>query len=420
MLNIECLEHRLALSVAPITPAESVLVWSVNASAESPVRLFSLPTAAETARATHESVQVLATSVVNSPMPVIETAAGYRGETAAGYRGETAAGYQGAGVVNVAAFERVGKVIENVTVTSQQLPETIIGIERLEEFRIDRGGEPISVVVNRVLPDKIDAIEHIRILPMPHEIDFLPIDGVTILPIYDFKPGDNHGTEPGFWGRMPSFVVAPDTTAPTDGAAVAASTHIVSGEPHVRAGDQAIAGMPMNPFALALAGAAAGQVGKAPWLLPQVEISGEVASGDLPQCSQQADGSAAQNAASIVAPAVAAGAVELVANVETALAALGDISPQADLLASIDLGTEALDEALASVMGEVEELGGDLIAWFDDAGLNSWVRSAAALAAVGVGGAIALRWRAKRMHDEQDESESTTWLFHQLQSSTHA
>jgi hypothetical protein len=106
--------------------------------------------------------------------------------------------------------------------------------------------------------------------------------------------------------------------------------------------------------------------------------------------------------------------------VETAFSAIGDIAPQADLLASIDLGTAAIDEALASVMDEVEDLGSDLFGWFDDAGLNSWARSAAALAAVGVGGAIALRWRAKRMLDEQGDSESTTWLFHQLQSSTHA
>jgi hypothetical protein len=69
-------------------------------------------------------------------------------------------------------------------------------------------------------------------------------------------------------------------------------------------------------------------------------------------------------------------------------------------------------------MNEVEHLGADLFAWMDDASVSTWARSAAALAALGIGGAIALRWRAKRMLDEQGDSESTTWLFHQLQSST--
>ncbi len=81
------------------------------------------------------------------------------------------------------------------------------------------------------------------------------------------------------------------------------------------------------------------------------------------------------------------------------------------------LGTEALDQALASVLDEVEQMGGDLYGWFDEANLEPWAGAAAALAIAGVGGA-AWRWRAKRDDDEQSEHESSTWLFHQLQSST--
>lgn len=408
MLDVERLEHRLALSVAPITPADSALVWSVNSSAESPGRIISLPAAYEAMRATQSPVEILATPVINSPLPVIERVA------------ETIAGYAESGVVNV-AFERVGKVVENVAVISQSLPAPSAGIEHVGEFWIDRAGEPISIIINRVPPEKIDAIEHIHILPAPHGGEFLPIEGVTILPAYDFKPGENRGSEPGFWVRMPSFVAAPDTSVPKDGTVVATSARTVSGETHiVPAGAQAVAAMQTNPFTLALAGAPAGQVGKVPWLLPQVEVSADVHGGEPTGANDSAAASTAKDAATIVAPAVAAGAARLVANVETAFSAIGDIAPQADLLASIDLGTAALDEALASVMNEVEDLGSDLFGWFDDAGLNSWARSAAALAVVGVGGAIALRWRAKRMLDEQGDSESTTWLFHQLQSSTHA
>jgi hypothetical protein len=402
LLEVERLEHRVALSAAPITPTDSVLVWSAKMGASSPVRFIS-PAPVEASRVSYSSPESATTWAVAAQTPILARVGSF----------------QESNVANATAFERVAASVENVAVSSQKLPAPIIGIEYIEGFRIDRAGEPISVIIDRLPLDKIEWIEHVRILPAPHEGELLPIDGVTILPAYDWKPGEGHAAEPGFWGRMPSFVANPDTAPPMDGVVVDTTTHVVSGETHALAsGVRTVAVMQFSPIAWTVAGAVAGQVGKVPWLLPQVEVSTDVRGGEQTDVHEPAGTLRSVDKATVFAPSVGVGAGELVAKVETAFAALGDLAPQADLLASIDLGTAALDDALASVMNEVEDLGSEFLTWIDEAGVNGWARSAAALAAMGVGGAIVLRWRVKRTLDEQGDSESTTWLFHQLQNST--
>jgi hypothetical protein len=173
-----------------------------------------------------------------------------------------------------------------------------------------------------------------------------------------------------------------------------------------------------SPFARAIGGLAGGQASPVRWLLPYLGVpNSEVPRGER---NSTAAADSFPNDANVTrhVPRFASAAFSMVAEAPAALGAwAGDAGQPANLLGNVTLSTEAIDQALASVLEEVEQLGGDLYGWFDEVNVESWARTAAAVAVVGVGGAAAMRWRGKREEDEQSERASSTWLFHQLQSS---
>lgn len=90
-------------------------------------------------------------------------------------------------------------------------------------------------------------------------------------------------------------------------------------------------------------------------------------------------------------------------------------SDQLPLLAGISLNIEAIDAALHAMLAEVEDVGGELVSWFDEQSPRSWVTMAATAALAGAAGRYA--WRARRRRDDGFcEEESSSWLFTRFQS----
>ncbi len=405
LLDVEQLEHRLALSVAPMAPAETALVWSVTRIAEAPLRVVALQSGVEAPRV----IQFGAESATYESTAAV-TNLTWRRESIAENTIQDSASTPVAGATT--------------EVISQTLPAYGSGTANVGQFGLAGFGEPISIIINKLPLEKLESIEGIRILPAPHDGEFDPGGIVRTLPSFDgvaWKPGEGRWTEPGFAARvtLPAFASAIASAAPGDSVAAAASTRVTAAESlSVTHATHAPGSLESSPFAFAVVGAALGKVGATPWVLPQIDVSNATSGSESASLDESIASARASSGTTVAVAAITSSVWELAANVESAIAALADAGPRAELLASVDLSTAALDQALESVMNEVEHLGADLFAWMDDASVSTWARSAAALAALGIGGAIALRWRAKRMLDEQGDSESTTWLFHQLQSST--
>jgi hypothetical protein len=89
---------------------------------------------------------------------------------------------------------------------------------------------------------------------------------------------------------------------------------------------------------------------------------------------------------------------------------------RAALLANLQLNMEAVDQALDTMVNEIERLGGELATWLDDWSLSSWGTAATVVAAFGLGGRYIWRGRGRRLPQEDTDEESSSWLFTRLQS----
>ena len=77
----------------------------------------------------------------------------------------------------------------------------------------------------------------------------------------------------------------------------------------------------------------------------------------------------------------------------------------------------ALDQAIAGVVDEIEHLGDEFVSWLDTESLQPWIKRTAAIAAIGLNGALLMRRRANRQFADATDEESSTWVFKQLQHS---
>jgi hypothetical protein len=85
------------------------------------------------------------------------------------------------------------------------------------------------------------------------------------------------------------------------------------------------------------------------------------------------------------------------------------------LLADLRLNMEAVDQALAAMVSEIESLGGQLVSWFDEANLSTWGTASAMVAAIALGSRYVWRGRGWRSLNDDAEEESSSWLFTRLQ-----
>ena len=108
---------------------------------------------------------------------------------------------------------------------------------------------------------------------------------------------------------------------------------------------------------------------------------------------------------------------EITANPEESRSDLrqGFAAQRATLLASIGFDNQAVERALDAAMSEIDQIGGDLMSWFDDYSGPSWVTAADIAAVVAAGSAYAWHDRQRRSREEDDEAVSSTWLFNRLQ-----
>jgi hypothetical protein len=120
-------------------------------------------------------------------------------------------------------------------------------------------------------------------------------------------------------------------------------------------------------------------------------------------------------------PAAAAGSRVTLTGVTANPGASGSDSPhgfaaqRAALLASIGFDNQAVDRALDAAMSEIEQIGGDLMSWFDDYTAPSWTTAASIVTAAAAGSAYAWHGRGRRSVDEEDEAISSIWLFNRFQ-----
>jgi hypothetical protein len=89
---------------------------------------------------------------------------------------------------------------------------------------------------------------------------------------------------------------------------------------------------------------------------------------------------------------------------------------RAALLASLPFNMEAVDQALAVMMNEIEGLGGEFVSWLDDASVPPWAVAATFAEACGLAAYHFWRTRGRRSAQEESEEESSSWLFTRLQS----
>jgi hypothetical protein len=93
----------------------------------------------------------------------------------------------------------------------------------------------------------------------------------------------------------------------------------------------------------------------------------------------------------------------------------GFAAQRAALLASIGFDSQAVDRALDAAMSEIEQIGGDLMTWFDDYNSPSWATAAGIVTAAVAGSAYVWHGRRRRSVEEEEEAISSTWLFNRFQ-----
>jgi hypothetical protein len=98
---------------------------------------------------------------------------------------------------------------------------------------------------------------------------------------------------------------------------------------------------------------------------------------------------------------------------ETSASTLASTSVAESLLAHLQVDLRAVDEALARVLGEIDELGDELADWLSEAAVPPW-----AVAAAVVGCGIGMH-HLRRLHhtmsvEEPSDEESLSWVFTQL------
>jgi hypothetical protein len=92
-------------------------------------------------------------------------------------------------------------------------------------------------------------------------------------------------------------------------------------------------------------------------------------------------------------------------------------SPRVALLQGLQLNMRAVDQAIAALVSEVEDLSGGWATWatwWEETGVPSWAALVTVAAACGAGNYM-WRTRSGRMALDASEEESATWLFTQLQ-----
>src|SRR5260221_13449743 len=90
-----------------------------------------------------------------------------------------------------------------------------------------------------------------------------------------------------------------------------------------------------------------------------------------------------------------------IASLTTEHASVGDIvtvlgNTRAALLASLPVNMDAVDQALATMVSEVEGLGGEVVGWLDESGLPPWAVVTSAVAAGSLGGRYLWQKRNRR------------------------
>jgi hypothetical protein len=82
------------------------------------------------------------------------------------------------------------------------------------------------------------------------------------------------------------------------------------------------------------------------------------------------------------------------------------------LLAGIATNVDAVDRALQAALEEIENMGGELVTWFDDSNTTTWVAGATMLLAAGGG----YYWQRRRLNGQATphQDEPTSWLLNHL------
>ena len=97
------------------------------------------------------------------------------------------------------------------------------------------------------------------------------------------------------------------------------------------------------------------------------------------------------------------------------LAFLASGSTRGALLANLPFNVTAVDKALATMMAEVEGLGGNIAEWLEDSSVPPWAILATVVVTCGIGGWYYGYLRSSGSFREDSEEESSSWLFTQLE-----
>ncbi|MEX2114938.1 MAG: hypothetical protein WD845_17225 [Pirellulales bacterium] len=422
LLAAERLEHRLALSATSLAWVEATQALAMNQPPDPSAQVAAEPARAESWFVSRVSAEPWQREYV-APLPFIT-----QGPRVASLD-TSAAGSASSPAAISGAIERLPIQFEGFVIGSTSLAPRWVEFKNSAGFDFARIGEPIAITIGRLPLGEHGGIEQGETVPAPHDINSSPQhDAVVTLPGFD-GPGkpDNGGrldVIPSGRGGAPFGDSSPagGSAMPGDSIAVISAARITTdGAANSASAGHAGAVLAANPFAIALGAVAASEASPVRWLLPYAGSAGATGAANEAESSGATPASQARVDAAETphVPGLSSAAVGVVANAGQALGLLAaDETQRAQLLGNVSLGTEALDQALANVMNEVEQLGGELFTWIDEASIEPWARTAAALAAFGVGSAIAWRCRGKQTEGEQAEAESSTWLFHQLQSST--
>ncbi len=408
--GVELLEHRLALSAAPVAWVELVRELAAHLPEDVPMQVTIAPATVQApeaplvARFTAENLQ----RESSTPLPlVIQWPRAVVSEAAADAPLQSA---------DQGTFD-IERIPLQSEISNSEIPgigtgsdlTRFTGIKNLSDVVFH--DDSIIISVDRLPLGDHSILDFAKDIVESHDVGLQthhePSDGTIGTPASGYIPF-NAGIIPfnaGISNRAPvpvtAFVPEVSTTTPKEPTAIANAARPTQSD---GAGALASAGtaspLQSSPVATALGGIAGGQANPIRWLLPNLDLSNPHGQREGHRSADALDPTSAQNDGSIARslPHFASAALAMVADAPAALGALaGEVGQPANLLGNVTLGTEALDQALASVLDEVNQLGGDLYCWFDEVNVESWARTAAAAAVVGVGGAVAWRVRASAM-----------------------